>query len=262
MSKAITIERLVKKMVETSDYTILDELDQFTQNYVNLIVNRERVLKRYEKFLLSEVHFHFVRVGDTNKGDFPDYCAVLKNSIIEDNLSEKPLCGYQVRGLYSQEATSKFEMPVLINVYEVVKTPQGMRVESRSNPIRLQSLDNCYGGSWDALKSVASGRHLLWEFIGVVADGELIYVRTVTRGVALSQLPNNMVESGSQIVKAITNYDTEERRRVGDISDKPNYLQIDIFLADDSTLVRMPSHLGFYACEVLFRPNDLIVDAV
>jgi hypothetical protein len=281
-NKAEAIRRLSKKWLETGDDAILDELNNVTHENVYTTVPERRLRERYRDSRL-ELHFHFFGdsgpTGEVLKCKVHDFCAIIhydtkthvgsgvtqldgegKNSGLISVLEPK----HFAHG-FASENMGEGERSVLINVHEMVQTPQGMVTgPAPGRLVRLQPLNQCHGLNGYAIEPVLPS--LISKPAGRVADGKLTSILLDSTGrIKLDQLPNEMVESRTEIMQTFTDDNAETQRESGEVgveSDHSGIVGINTFLGNETAFVLMPRKIGAYACKMFFCPDDFLIDAV
>lgn len=96
----------------------------------------------------------------------------------------------------------QYQRAVLVDVYELVQKPEGMGTERLPSVVRLQRLNACDSRRRNTLQP--SPLNLLLERNSSVTDREPVLGDTLTRGIGLHKLPNQVVENGPEVMQAVS----------------------------------------------------------
>jgi hypothetical protein len=259
-SKADVIRQLSKKWLETGDDGLLDELKRTAHNGIGFEVCNGRILERYMEASLK-LHVHFIGIGDAGCVN-NNLCAVAQYRV-GDGSEQDVSCG-DVRecnaGIYCVDGC-QCKRPMFIDVHELVYNQQGMNVGERiATLIRLQLLDECRSLYGNAAKPVSL--KLSQESVRRKTDGEL-----VASGrdfvVNENQLPDNVIERGSKIMKKVANNHTEVKVGIRENETETiDKVIVRIALANNMAFVQMGHAVEPEGFEVLFSPDDFLPNAV
>jgi hypothetical protein len=240
--------RLTKEWLESGEDTLPQVIKDDIKNRrrIEPIPSRQ-LLERYRQSAL-ELHFHLFSLSDATA---PDYCVTVVNGI--DNITDPVLGGYESEG----------ESPVLVDIDEMIKPPEVV-ARVGIGVVGLQLLDDCYRRIGNPVKSPAPflGSNSLVPSAGIPANWELITAAGLASRIYQNQLPDQMIEGGSQIVEAVTNNNAERQGWLSEFRNKIGLFRIRVILFNDAALLFVPLDLGGYSVEMFFGPDDFVANTV
>lgn len=256
------IRRLSKEWLNTGDNTILHKLKQAIHDGVHIkkVFNRF-ILERYKHSCL-EIHFHSFRITN-QRGMDANTCAVAYDrggADVSECLSRRMVNDFQPSIGSVNRCEGK--RPMLIDVHELVNDPEGMRIGARiPSAIRLQTLDECLRLTGYTTKSVFPNLPL--EARCGEADGKHV---VLVGGLLVDehQLPHDVIQSRSEVMQTLANYNTQSNVRWRKAEGKPEHatLNIRISLGDNAALIETGIEIGPNSLEVFFSPDDFLPNSV
>ncbi len=256
------ITRLVQEWLKSGNDVIPDVLKNALHDYPDITPRSRRILERYRESAL-ELHFHFFPEREILDTHAKDYCLIAMNLAADPRelvMDSTAGIGHFAEHVLGQNAGQGQEA-MLVNIYELIQMPQGVIAKFLHSPmIRLQTLDECLGLWGNAVKSMSLEFPL--ECDAITADRKLVSRDAVIGRAALDELPDQVVETGTQIMKTVADNDTERQRGIGKIGDKVHHARLSVFLANDSALLLVPVNLGNYRCQMFLCPDDFLSDSV
>lgn len=237
----------------------LDKMSQFMEQWNDqLTLDNLRLAERYLKGELELLVFFSL------KGQRPakDFCAILQKNGFRPHpygLSFPPSCNSQL----SISGCHRYQEAVLVDVVQFMDSPQVI-VPSF---VRAAFLDELYCGARNPLYfGIRTGFQFLKEVVGSGSTLE-DWITDVSRGhisVSLNELPNEMIEGGSQIVKNISD---EDRKSQGDLRAEMNPIdflaRFQIALGTDGIRTCFDERINpaFEIVDVFFGPFDFCPNA-
>lgn len=257
-SKPEQISGLVKKWLESGEDSLPDEIKNALQYRVHPTVLQRftrRIIERYKEGSVS-LHFHIADLGHDSSAEFgiaqtdiTQYCAVAYFS--GENTHHKRSGRPHNLGVCCHGGCET-QRTVLIEVMEFAEYSQWIIPSS----VWLQSLDQCRSLLGDPLKPFSfRGRQ---KTIVASTDREscLSYGRLIRR-VRQDKLPNEMIESRSDVEEEISNYGSEFWRGFGQSNAQHSQVEIRIILRGDLAIaMATPSQDSKYGFQMFLCPDQ------
>jgi hypothetical protein len=139
---------------------------------------------------------------------------------------------------------------VFVDVYEFVENVQDVLLIRIPGTVRLEVLNERQRLSGDTHQPILSRDGIL-EMTRTLANREL-----QIEGPALAKLPYDVVEAGTQIGEAITDYKAQLRWRIRELGADKKQIRIGVFLSNYTALLTVINNQCRYGCEVFLCPAE------
>lgn len=240
----------LEKRIESWD-DVRNAFDNLLKKYVYRFSWRQELLKRYKH---GDVTIHLHCVG--TQGVLP-WCHCIEVEAKTGSACRRGGSTFmeQHGEFVSPDSSNRQERePVLVSVYEVTKDSESFI----PSIVRLHALDEVNRRCGDRVVRELRAT-ISHEMRSGFRDRELeaIPAPQWSPGIPIGELPCNVIETGSQIDKAITENTTQHERRINDEDRSDRY---DILIAFNDEPVRIAIHvrrdIRLERIQMMFCPDD------
>jgi hypothetical protein len=212
------------------------------------------LIERYNRNELS-IHLHL----SANDGERPELCIAVEHGrrAGTNAVPDLPVFHGEILSLgkTSHEVCQKYPS-VFVDIRQVIQSPEDMLVEVLPQVVRLQTFDLCNRVYGNPIKTVPPD--LVFERFRSTTDGEHIFFSGLTAR-SKHKFPHKIIEGGAEVLKAVSNNQTETRRNGATRNESKNSLiigSIGLLHHFAGIALKVPIEFGAQRLDVLCGPED------